>query len=102
MRVNLPALLFAGLVLASGAVQAFDRSATGNAMAQACSATADRCIVAQLPPRTLDGTVVYGTLSDHGSTYDYQGNQIDRHGNIVAVPDDRSGGAREVFVSDMQ
>ena len=94
--VSLPAALLAALVLAGGA-QAFDRSEASSAGSQSC-ASADRCIVAQLPSRTMDGTVVYGMLSDNGDAYDHQGNPIDRHGNIIAVPENR-GGAREVFVS---
>ena len=43
-------------------------------------------------------------LSDHGMTagepYDVQGNPVDRHGNVVAVPEGRTRQAREVFADD--
>jgi len=45
------------------------------------------------------------TLSDHGMTagepYDVQGNPIDRHGDVVAVPEGgRAQPAREVFANE--
>lgn len=65
-----------------------------------CAATdkrqevADRCILVTAP--AIRGQV----QSDHGASvgeaYDAQGNPVDRHGNIVAVPENRSG-LREVF-----
>jgi hypothetical protein len=47
-------------------------------------------------------TTVYGAMSDHGPEYDAQGNSVDRHGDIIAVPAGRtaSGQVREVFVSE--
>jgi hypothetical protein len=44
-------------------------------------------------------------LSDHGMTagepYDVQGNPVDRHGNVVAVPENgRARQAREVFADE--
>jgi len=51
---------------------------------------------------TSPATIVYGSMSDHGPGYDAQGNVVDRHGYVVAVPEGRDGmqGAREVFVSE--
>lgn len=43
-------------------------------------------------------------LSDHGMTageaYDAQGNPVDRHGDVIAVPSDRASQAREVFARE--
>lgn len=59
-------------------------------------AMADRCIAVFAPPVRVEA------LSDHGAgageAYDRQGNPLDRHGNIIAVPESRSG-PREVFAN---
>ena len=43
-------------------------------------------------------------VADHGMTagdpYDAQGNPLDRHGNVVAVPEGKGQAAREVFADD--
>ena len=90
---GLSALLIVGtLSLASGA-QAFDRTCMTQGQGT------DRCVASMTVPET----VVYGTLSDHGMTagerYDAQGNPVDRQGNVVAVPNGRSGSIREVVES---
>ena len=91
-------LLVAGSTTAS---QGFDRSTVNATLADACGkvrkAAADRCLVAAIPD-----TMARGSVSDHGPDYDAQGNPLDRHGNIVAVPAGWAGSreAREVFVSD--
>jgi hypothetical protein len=91
-RVSLSAFLILVLSLANAA-QAFDRTCAQNQGAQKQGA---RCAAEMTTPET----VVYGTLSDHGMAYDAQGNPVDRHGNIVAVPAARSGSGREVFVQE--
>src|SRR5215468_4391760 len=83
--------------------QAFDRLASVS-RADACGKTQravpDRCVATK--PETVPETIVYGTMSDHGPGYDAQGNPVDRHGNIVAVPKGRpaSGQVREVFIGE--
>jgi hypothetical protein len=94
-RTGLTICLILGVFTLTGA-QAFDRACAQKQGAQ----EADRCMAAVTVPET----VVYGTLSDHGTAvgerYDSQGNPIDRQGNIVAVPTGRSGSVREVFVQE--
>jgi hypothetical protein len=98
VRASLPTFLFLGALSVTSAVQAFDRTCAQRQEAQGQSA--DRCVAAVTVPET----VVYGTLSDHGAAvgerYDWQGNPIDRQGNIVAVPTGHSGSTREVFVQE--
>ncbi len=95
VRASLPTFLILGTLLLSSGAQAFDRTCT-----QRQDSQADRCMASVTVPET----VVYGTLSDHGAAvgdrYDWQGNPIDRQGNIVAVPTGRSGSTREVFVQE--
>jgi hypothetical protein len=97
-RASLPTLLFLGVVSLTSAAQAFDRTCAQRQGAE--SQDVDRCVAAVTVPETI----VYGTLSDHGAAvgerYDWQGNPIDRQGNIVAVPSGRSGATREVFVQE--
>lgn len=97
-RASLPTFLFLGVVSLTSAAQAFDRTCAQRQDGQGQGA--DRCMAAVTVPET----VVYGTLSDHGAAvgerYDWQGNPIDRQGNIVAVPSGRSGATREVFVQE--
>jgi hypothetical protein len=85
------------LALPTTAIQAFDRSSPSSSRIDACGKAgrmvADRCMA------TLPETIVYDSLSDHGPGYDAQGNPVDRHSNIIAVPAAR-GGTREVFVSE--
>jgi hypothetical protein len=98
-------LLAVSVILASpmAGAQTFDH-ATGHATARVSradtcgkpqKAAEDRCLAA------IPETIVYGSMSDHGPGYDTQGNPIDRHGNIVAVPAGRAGTqqVREVFAS---
>ena len=96
-RASLTTFLFLGALSLTSAAQAFDRTC---AQRQDAHGQADRCMAAVTVPET----VVYGTLSDHGAAvgerYDWQGNPIDRQGNIVAVPSGRSGATREVFVQE--
>jgi hypothetical protein len=95
VRASLPTFLILGALALTSTAQAFDRTCT-----QRQDPQADRCISSVTVPET----VVYGTLSDHGAAvgdrYDWQGNPIDRQGNIVAVPSGRSGWTREVFVQE--
>ena len=95
VRASLSRLLILGAISLASTAQAFDRTC-----AQRQDPQADRCVAAVTVPET----VVYGTLSDHGAAvgerYDWQGNPIDRQGNIVAVPTGRSGSTREVFVQE--
>jgi hypothetical protein len=95
VRASLPAFLTLGALSVTSAAQAFDRTCS-----QRQDPQADRCVASVTVPET----VVYGTLSDHGAAvgerYDWQGNPVDRHGNIVAVPTGRSGSTREVFVQE--
>jgi len=95
VRASLPTFLILGALSLTSTAQAFDRTCTLRQNPQA-----DRCVAAVTVPET----VVYGTLSDHGAAvgdrYDWQGNPIDRQGNIVAVPSGRSGSTREVFVQE--
>ena len=92
---GLSALLIVGSLSLAGGAQAFDRTCK-----QVRSPTGDRCVASMTVPET----VVYGTLSDHGmevgERYDAQGNPIDRHGSVIAVPAGRSGSNREVFVQE--
>ncbi|SEO28675.1 hypothetical protein SAMN02990966_01506 [Rhodospirillales bacterium URHD0017] len=95
VRASLPTLLILGALSLTGTAQAFDRTCTARQDPQA-----DRCVASVTVPET----VVYGTLSDHGAAvgdrYDWQGNPIDRQGNVVAAPTGRSGSTREVFVQE--
>jgi hypothetical protein len=96
-RATLSASPILGVLSLASTVQAFDRTcATQGAQRQAVG----RCVAAMTVPET----VVYGTMSDHGTAvgerYDAQGNPIDHQGNIIAVPAGRSGSGREVFVQE--
>jgi len=93
-RASLSAFLILGVLSLASTAQAFDRTCAQKQNQGA------RCAVAMTAPET----VVYGTLSDHGMAvgepYDAQGNPVDCHGNIVAVPAARSGSVREVFAQE--
>ena len=97
-RASLPTFLILGVISAASTAQAFDRTCAQRQEVQ--GQAADRCVAAVTVPET----VVYGTLSDHGAAvgerYDWQGNPIDRQGNVIAVPSGRSGSVREVFVQE--
>jgi hypothetical protein len=97
-RASVQAFVILGLLSATGAAHGWDRSraSAGNASscAQVPKAAVDRCVA------TAPQTVVYGTLADHGSDFDAQGNPLDRYGNVVAVPAGRSGTGREVFAEE--
>jgi hypothetical protein len=90
------------LLLASSmtGAQALDHAMNSANRAGACDKTertgTDRCM--PVAPETT----VYGAMSDHGPGYDAQGNPVDRHGDIIAVPAGRAtpGQVREVFVSE--
>lgn len=98
VRASLPTFLILGTLSLASTAQAFDRTCAQRQGAQ--GQDADRCVAAVTVPET----VVYGTLSDHGAAvgerYDWQGNPIDRQGNVIAVPTGRSGSTREVFVQE--
>jgi len=94
-----PFLIVAALVSASALAHAQSPS-----IAHASAAT-DGCV------RYVEGqamvvrcAVAPQVLADHGvavgEPYDAQGNPVDRHGNVVAVPDRREQVAREVFTSE--
>jgi len=93
MRYSLAAFLLVASSM-TGA-QALDRAMTSASRAcdNAQKARADRCM--PIAPETI----VFGSMSDHGPDYDAQGNPVDRHGNIIAVPAS-SRQVREVFVSE--
>ena len=97
-RAILPTFLILGVISLASAAQAFDRTCAQRQDAQGQGA--DRCMASMTVPET----VVYGTLSDHGMAvgerYDAQGNPVDRQGNVIAVPNGRSGSNREVFVQE--
>jgi hypothetical protein len=87
--------LFSLCFVVASAAMPVDRSSAGDVRASQCSrAPADRCLM------TSPETIVYGSMSDHGPGYDAQGNVVDRHGNVVAVPGNRGGEVREVFVRE--
>jgi hypothetical protein len=98
VRASLPTFLFLGALSLASTAQAFDRTCAQRQDVQGQGG--DRCVASVTVPET----VVYGTLSDHGAAvgerYDWQGNPIDRQSNIVAVPSERSGSTREVFVQE--
>ena len=95
VRASLPTFLILGALSLTSTAQAFDRTCTLRQDPQV-----DRCVASVTVPET----VVYGTLSEHGAAvgdrYDWQGNPIDRQGNVIAVPTGRSGSTREVFVQE--
>jgi hypothetical protein len=97
-RASLKTFLILGALSLTSAAQAFDRTCAQRQDAQ--GQNADRCMASVTVPETI----VYGTLPDHGAAvgerYDAQGNPVDRQGNIVAVPAERSGSNREVFVQE--
>jgi hypothetical protein len=97
-RASLPTFLILGVLSLTSAAQAFDRTCAQRQAAQ--GQNADRCMASVTVPETI----VYGALSDHGAAvgerYDWQGNPIDRQGNIIAVPSGSSGSNREVFVQE--
>jgi microcystin degradation protein MlrC len=78
-RASLPTCVILGVMSLTSAAQAFDRTCTQRQDAQ-------------------------GQGSDHGMAvgerYDAQGNPVDRQGNVIAVPNGRSGSNREVFVQE--
>jgi len=98
VRASLPTFLILGTLSLASTGQAFDRTCAQKQDAQ--SQGTDRCVASVTVPETF----VYGTLSDHGAAvgerYDWQGNPIDRQGNVIAVPTGRSGSTREVFVQE--
>jgi hypothetical protein len=102
-------LIAAGLLSAAGAANGQDPSIA--ARATAASAGMDGCV------RYVSGQAIVvrcalaepQIVSDHGLTagepYDVQGNPVDRHGNVIAVPEGQGQGgrgqpAREVFAND--
>jgi hypothetical protein len=107
LRTNLGTCLLAGaLVCAAGAAIA-QSPATSPSIARASAAT-DDCV------RYVEGQAMVvrcsvaapRVLADHGMSvgepYDVQGNPVDRHGDVVAVPENRGQATREVFVRDRQ
>jgi hypothetical protein len=87
-RAGLSAILILGMVSLASAAQAFDGTCEKEG---AQTQDAGRCMATMTVPET----VVYGTMSDHGMAvgerYDAQGNPVDRQGDVIAVPADRSG-----------
>lgn len=103
-RARLGTSLIAAALLAPAA------SANGQdlsiARATAASAGLDGCVryVAQQAIVVRCALAEPQIVSDHGMTagepYDAQGNPLDRHGDIIAVPEGRGQPAREVFADD--
>ena len=87
-RASLSAFAILGVLSLASAAQAFDGTCEKEA---AQKQDAGRCVATMTVPET----VVYGTMSDHGMAvgerYDVQGNPVDRQGNVIAAPADRSG-----------
>jgi hypothetical protein len=104
LRASLPASLFVELLWLATPASAFDRpiAAASAPAASACAGARgpvlERCLL------ETSGASAERVLSDHGFPYDAQGNLLDRHGNILAVPEGRHGAgpwqAREVFVRE--
>ena len=80
------------------------QATAGERCAQQSTPGTDRCLVVTLRPVTLGPVTVRPNAeppaSDFGPSYDAQGNPVDRQGNVIAVSQDRSGSARQVFASD--
>jgi hypothetical protein len=103
VRTNLgTCLIFATIFAAANSANGQDQ-----ALARASSAM-DGCVryVAQQAMVVRCALGDPRILSDHGMTageaYDVQGNPVDRHGNIVAVPESGRTQHREVFASERQ
>ena len=79
-------------------------ASAGERCAQQSTPGTDRCLMVTLRPVTLGPVTVRPnaepTASDFGPSYDAEGNPVDRHGNVIAVSQDRPGSARQVFASD--
>lgn len=97
-------LIAAALLSAAGSASGQDPSI---ARATAASVALDACVryVAQQAMVVRCALAEPQILSDHGMTagesYDVQGNPVDRHGNVIAVPSgQREQPAREVFASE--
>jgi hypothetical protein len=107
LRASLGTCLIAAALLAATAAGAGDRSIT-NAVAGPAREI-DGCVrpVAWQPGGgrcALVEPAAGQVLSDHGmmagEAYDAQGNPVDRHGDVIAVPAGRASQAREVFARD--
>jgi hypothetical protein len=101
-----PRLIAAALLCAVGAANAQSPAqspAKSPSIAHASAAT-DDCVRYVEGQAMVVRCAVAGprVLADHGMSagepYDVQGNPVDRHGNVVAVPE----ATREVFAKDRQ
>ena len=105
VRADLGTCLIAAALLSAGGVA--NGQDPSIARATAASAGLDGC-VRYVAHQAMVVSCALGEarmLSDHGMTagelYDVHGNPVDRHGNIVAVPEGgRTQPAREVFASE--
>jgi hypothetical protein len=92
-----------GLLAAPGPASSLDKvfSHTVSGPVSAAPVRSDDCGADAAPARCLVVPAAGRLLADHGAAagepYDEQGNLLDRHGYVIAVPGTR--GAREVFVT---
>jgi hypothetical protein len=110
-RANLGTwLISAALLCAAGSANAQSQAqspATSPSIARA-SAASDDCVRYVEGQAMVVRCAVAGPqmLSDHGMSasepYDVQGNPVDRHGDVVAVPENRGKTTREVFARERQ
>ena len=104
VRPTLLTLLMAGLLIAlipANPAAASDRCVRPNTQQSGAAGPAvDRCLMVPVRPNADRIASDFGPAV--GEPFDAQGNPVDRHGNIVAVSQDRSGMGRplQVFVSD--
>lgn len=103
LRASLGRCVLAALISAAGAASA--QSPSSSPSIARASAASDDCV------RYVEGQAMVvrcaaapQVLADHGGAvgepYDVQGNPVDRHGDVVAVPESRGRAAREVFARD--
>ncbi len=105
VRPVLLTLLMAGLLISllspANPAAAGDRCVRPNAqLSGAAGSAVERCLMVPVRPNADRIASDFGPTV--GELYDAQGNPVDRHGNIVAVSQDRSGVGRplQVFVSE--
>jgi hypothetical protein len=107
LRASLGTGLIAAAFLVGAAASAGDRSTTSASAGAAREI--DGCVQPVAwqrgaKPCALVEPAAGQVLSDHGLTagepYDAQGNPVDRHGDVIAVPEGRASQAREVFARD--
>lgn len=100
----LRASLGTGLIIAAALVVAVPANAGDRSFTNASAAAreVDGCMRAEAG-QPADRCVLVEArqvLSDHGASYDAQGNPLDRNGDIIAVPASRASQSREVFASE--